>query len=62
MSYSACIHGGLCTGCMDCYEEPEEKVYICEDCGEEIDPDVLYEVGGEKLCRQCVLDRFAISA
>lgn len=22
MSYSACIHGGMCTGCMSCQEEP----------------------------------------
>lgn len=23
MSYSACIHGGMCTGCMECQEEPK---------------------------------------
>lgn len=23
MSYSACIHGGMCTGCMECEEEPK---------------------------------------
>lgn len=60
MSYSACIHGGMCTGCMEC--EREEEIFVCADCGEEIDPDELYEVGDERLCRSCVLDRFRISA
>lgn len=23
MSYSACIRGGMCTGCMECQEEPK---------------------------------------
>lgn len=60
MSYSTCVHGGMCTGCMSCYDECEEPVYICADCGEEIDPDDVYEVGEDKLCRDCLLDRFRV--
>ena len=61
MSYSACIHGGACTGCMEC-QGGEEEIFICADCGEEIDSDELYEVDEDKLCRSCVLDRFRIPA
>lgn len=59
MSYSSCIHGGPCTGCMECQDE---EVFECADCGTEIDSDELYEVDGDKLCRDCVLYRFKISA
>ena len=62
MSYSTCVHGGgTCTGCMDCYDREEVKLY-CADCGDEIDPDDVYEVDGETLCKDCVLDRFRIPA
>ncbi len=61
MSYSTCIHGGACTGCMAC-QGGEEEIFICADCGEEIDSDELYEVDEDKLCRSCVLDRFRIPA
>ena len=40
----------------------EEEIFICADCGEEIDSDELYEVDGDKLCSICVLSRFKISA
>jgi DNA-directed RNA polymerase subunit RPC12/RpoP len=46
---------------MEC-QGREEEIYVCADCGEEIDPDELYEVGADKLCRSCVLDRFKIPA
>lgn len=59
MSYSACIHGGPCTGCMEC---EDEKIFTCAECGNEIDDDDVYEVDGETLCRFCVLDRFKVSA
>ena len=48
----------MCTGCMSCQEA--EEVFICEDCGEEIDYDDVYEVDGDKLCRDCLLDRFRV--
>ena len=59
MSYSSCVHGGPCTGCMECQES---KTYICADCGDEIELDDVYEVDGDVLCRSCVLDRFKIPA
>ena len=63
MSYSICIRGGgMCTGCMECQEAEEEKIFVCADCGEEIDPDDVYEVDGDKLCRDCLCDRYRISA
>ena len=61
MSYSSCIHGGTCTGCMEC-RSGEEEIFICADCGDEIDPEECYEVDGEYLCKICVLCRFKISA
>lgn len=61
MSYSSCIHGGPCTGCMAC-QGAEEEIFVCADCGDEIDPDEVYEVDGEYLCETCVLDRFRVSA
>lgn len=61
MSYSVCIRGGTCTGCMQC-QGGKEEIFECADCGAEIDSDELYEVDGDKLCRSCVLDRFRIPA
>lgn len=55
MSYSTCVRGGgLCTGCMAC----KDDTYVCDDCGKEIDPDDLYDVYGDLLCRDCLLERF----
>ena len=51
----------MCTGCMRCYDEDQE-IYVCADCGEEIDLDEIYEVEGEKLCHDCLCDRYRISA
>ena len=59
MSYSSCIYGGPCTGCMECQEE---KIHTCEECGDEIESDDVYEVDGRTLCRHCVLDLFKVSA
>ena len=57
MSYSACVHGGMCTGCMDCMEE--EEILICADCGHEIDRDYGVYVGnGDVICRECLCARF----
>lgn len=57
MSYSTCVRGGMCTGCMDCQEE---EIFICADCGEEVDADDVYEVDGDKLCRDCLCDRYRV--
>ena len=29
------------------------EVLVCDRCGEEIDPDDAYEVGGETICGYC---------
>ena len=60
MSYSSCIHGGACTGCMACQGDADE--YICADCGDEIDSDELYEDNGDWLCEHCLLLRYKVSA
>jgi DNA-directed RNA polymerase subunit RPC12/RpoP len=46
---------------MECRSD-EEDIFICADCGDEIDPEELYEVDDEYLCKICVLCRFKISA
>lgn len=62
MSYSICIRGhGMCDGCMEC-QEVEEKIFVCADCGSEIDSDDVYEVDGDKLCRTCLCDRYRFMA
>ena len=63
MSDSFCVKGrGMCDGCMECYDEVEEKIYVCADCGEEIDSDDVYEVDGDKLCQSCLCDRYRFTA
>ena len=63
MSYSVCIRGGgMCDGCMECQEIGEEAIYICTDCGSEIDSDDVFEVDGEKLCQSCLCDRYRFTA
>ena len=63
MSYSICIRGyGMCDGCMECQDVGEEEIFICADCGDEIDSDDVYEVNGDKLCRECLCDRYKFSA
>jgi hypothetical protein len=61
MSYSACIHGGACTGCMAC-QDGDEEIFECADCGDELDPEDMYEDDGDKLCRCCLLSRFRVPA
>ena len=34
------------------------KVYFCDRCREEIDPDEVYEVDGEDLCEECLKKMF----
>ena len=63
MSYSLCVRGyGICSGCMECYDQKEDEEdcenFVCADCGEEIDPEEIYAVEGDKLCLSCLRDRF----
>jgi hypothetical protein len=34
------------------------EVYYCDECGEEIPDDDLYEVDGDDLCEECLKKRF----
>lgn len=46
MSYSTCIHGGMCTGCMECEEEPKgywNKFGEWVEYDDEDDDDYVYE-------------------
>ena len=36
----------------------EEKLPKCDDCGEPITDDYLYEIDGEILCEECFNDRY----
>lgn len=33
-------------------------VYYCDDCGDEIDFDDVYDVYGDDLCEDCLKERF----
>ena len=50
--------GCLGSGC------PKKNVphFFCDDCKDEIDPDDLYDVDGDMLCRECALDRIKAPA
>lgn len=33
--------------------------YFCDECGEEFDPEDLYENGGDSMiCTECILDQY----
>jgi formylmethanofuran dehydrogenase subunit E len=32
--------------------------YSCDKCGEDFDPDDLYDVDGEMICTDCLLEMF----
>lgn len=34
------------------------KRYYCDCCGEEFEPDELYDYDGEMLCKDCLVDKF----
>lgn len=54
-----CAVGGYpCRGDVCPYRHV--KHYICDGCGQEVDIkfDPLYEVDGEQLCEDCLLDHF----
>ena len=44
---------------MECQDVGEEEIFICEECGDEIDDvDSVYEVDDEILCKVCLCSRF----
>lgn len=34
------------------------RVFYCDHCGDELDPDDMYEVDGEDLCASCLMQMF----
>lgn len=46
-----CIHGGECTGCMDCQEENDGYGVYCPECGEYWHPND--ETDDSDLCPIC---------
>lgn len=39
-------------------EEKLEKMPVCDECGEHIQDDYLYDIGGEILCRTCMENKY----
>ena len=56
------IINGECVGCPPgvckggCSRARDYEAYICDHCGEEVD--TLYEIEGDELCQDCLLDIF----
>lgn len=52
-----CVSCGLpCLG--DSCPKRHEIEYTCDDCGDEYNPNELYMLDDEMLCKSCLLDRF----
>ena len=54
---SLCVDCDYCIG-YSCPYKREVPVHYCDECGEELPSDEIYEVDGEELCKHCVLDKF----
>lgn len=39
-------------------EEEEEKLPVCDICGEPIQGDYLYDLDGELVCEECLINNF----
>jgi len=51
-----CIRGGECTGCMNCYPEPE-FAGECAECGDLIyKHEDYYDIDGMLLHEECLTD------
>ena len=47
-----CIHGGECTGCMECQKEDE---YYCPVCGEQVYETLYISNDGDIVgCENCI--------
>lgn len=42
-------------GCPNYNPVPE---YLCDECGDEVDPSELYVYDGKELCSDCLLSQF----
>lgn len=52
-----CVDCEWCRG-IACPYAKKIPVYYCDDCGEEIVDDEVYEVDSEELCEHCLKERF----
>lgn len=48
---------GCPQGCIDCGRK-RVVLYFCDECGEEFDPDDLYEDGNRMVCGPCILGHY----
>jgi len=42
-------------GCINCGRK-HTVIYTCDSCGDEFDPDDLYDDDGDMLCGPCILE------
>ena len=61
------VHIDTCVGCTSmglpcrgraCSNYFGATEYTCDECNEENDPEDLYDVDGEMLCANCILNRY----
>lgn len=48
---------GCPQGCIDCGRRHTAHLY-CDKCGDEFQPEELYDVEGEQLCGECILMQY----
>lgn len=52
------VSGCVCCGISPCYN-CKEKIYTCDYCGEEYQPEELYwDADGSMACEECLLSEF----
>ena len=48
---------GCPQGCINCGRR-ETPHWYCDECGEEFDPEDLYDVEGDMVCEECILSQY----
>ena len=41
-------------------EEQAEKLPVCSECGERIDGEVAFEIDGEYICEECLIENHRV--
>ena len=49
-----CVHCEICVHCG----QDKATVFVCDNCGEEYEPNELYDYDGEDLCKDCLVQQF----
>lgn len=53
-----CVQCGLpCRGSL-CPNNSVSPEYTCDECEEEFEPEELYDLDGDMLCKDCLLEQF----